>query len=233
MSIHIEAKTGDIAETVLMPGDPLRAKTVAEKFLENPVCYNNLRGMLGFTGLYKGKRVSIQGSGMGMPSMSIYANELFRDYGVKSIIRFGTAGALTDKLKIKDIVLAMTASTDSAINKNIFGGGDFCPPASFDLLEKAVDNALSMGLNVLVGNVLSTDCFYSDSSVTWKKWAEFGVLAVEMETNALYSLAAKYDANALSILTISDSLVTGEAIPMIDRQNTLENMAKLALETAV
>lgn len=232
MSIHIGAKENDIAKTVLMPGDPLRAKFIAENFLKDVHCYNEIRGMYGFTGTYKGKRVSVQGSGMGVPSISIYANELIESYGVKNLIRIGTCGSMQEHIKIRDVVLAMTASTDSNINKIRFHNMDYAPTASFDLLHRAHTIAGDKGLDVKVGNVLTSDTFYGDDPEAWKLWAKFGVMAVEMETAALYTLAAKYGVNALAILTVSDSLVTHELTSSEERQKTFMNMVEVALETA-
>jgi len=230
LSIHIGAQTGDVAETVLMPGDPLRAKFVAENFLTDVVCYNEVRGMYGFTGKYKDKRVSVQGSGMGIPSISIYANELISEYGVKNLIRIGTCGGMQEDIQIKDIILAMSASTDSSINKIRFKNMDFAPTASFDLLLKAYQRAAEKNVPVRVGNVLSTDTFYGDDPEAWKLWAKFGVLAVEMEAAALYTLASKYHVNALAILTVSDSLVTHELTTAAEREKTFLNMIELALD---
>ncbi|MCY6371667.1 purine-nucleoside phosphorylase [Clostridium ganghwense] len=232
MSVHIAAKEGEIAETILLPGDPLRAKFIAENFLEDAVCYNEVRGMYGFTGTYKGKRVSVQGTGMGIPSISIYANELIESYGVKNLIRIGTCGSIQKDVKIRDVVLAMSASTTSGINKVRFKGMDFAPTASFNLLKKAYDIAESKGVNVKAGNVLTSDLFYDDDPNSWKQWAKFGALAIEMETAGLYTLGAKYGVNTLSILTVSDSLVTGEATTSEERQNTFTKMMEIALELA-
>lgn len=233
MSIHIGAKQGEIAKTVLMPGDPLRAKFVAETFLEDVICYNEVRGMYGFTGTYKGKRISVQGSGMGIPSISIYANELVTEYGVENLIRIGTCGAMKEDINLKDVILAMSASTDSNINKIRFNNLDYAPTASFELLMKAYKAAVNENVPVRVGNVLSTDTFYGDDPEAWKLWANFGVLAVEMEATALYTLAAKYNVNALAILTVSDSLVTHELTTAEERQKNLLQMIKISLETAV
>lgn len=232
MSIHINANQGDIASTVLMPGDPLRAKFIAETFLENPVCYNEVRGMYGYTGFYKGKRISVQASGMGVPSISIYAHELITSYHVKNIIRIGTCGSLQEKVKIKDVVMAMAASHDSNINLQRFEGMSYAPTASFELLHKAYDVAQQLGIEVKVGNILTTDTFYHDDPAEWKRWANFGVLAVEMETVGLYTLAAKHGINALTILTVSDSLVTGEVTSAAERQTTFTQMMNIALEIA-
>jgi purine-nucleoside phosphorylase len=231
MSLHIGAQKGEIAETVLMPGDPLRAKHVAEKFLTDAKCHNQIRGMLGYTGYYKGKKVSIQGSGMGMPSMSIYVNELIREFDVKNIIRIGTSGSYKAHVKVKDIVIAMAACTNSAMNKLRFEGMDFAPIANFDLLMNAYNTAKKLGIDVHIGNVLTSDTFYEDKPDMYKKWADYGVLSVEMETSALYTLAAKYQINALSILTISDSLVTHEETTAEERQNSFDDMVKIALES--
>lgn len=231
MSTHIGAKKGEIAETVLLPGDPLRAKWIAETFLEDVVCYNNVRGMYGFTGTYKGKKVSVQGTGMGVPSISIYVNELIREYGVKNLIRVGTAGSYREDVKIRDVILAMSASTTSGMNKLRFNGADYAPTANFELLSNAAEAARKRGINVKGGNVLTADEFYSDNFEDYKKWAQFGVMCVEMETAALYTIAAKYNVKALSILTISDSLVTGEATTSEERQTTLKEMIEVALES--
>ena len=233
MSIHIGAKQGDIANTVLLPGDPLRAKFVAENFLENISCYNEVRGMLGFNGTYKGERISVQGTGMGIPSISIYVNELISEYGVQNLIRIGTCGAMQEDIRLKDVILAMSASTDSSLNKLRFNNMDFAPTANFSLLMKAYQNAVKINVPVKVGNILSTDTFYGDSPDEWKHWAKFGVLAVEMEAVALYTLAAKYKVNALAILTVSDSLITHELTTAEERQNTFRQMIEIALETAV
>ncbi|MGB9679913.1 MAG: purine-nucleoside phosphorylase [Thermoanaerobacteraceae bacterium] len=232
MSIHIGAKENDIAKTVLLPGDPLRAKFIAENFLEDVKCYNEVRGMYGYTGFYKGKRVSVQGTGMGVPSLSIYVNELITSYNVKNLIRVGTCGSFQKDIKLRDVILAMASSTDSAINKIRFNGMDFAPTASFKLLKKAYDVALENGIQPKVGNILTSDTFYHDDPDDWKLWAKFGVLAVEMETAGLYTLASKYNVDALTILTVSDSLVTNEATSSEERQKTFIDMVKIALETA-
>ncbi|MGZ0017485.1 purine-nucleoside phosphorylase [Yeosuana sp. AK3] len=232
MSVHIEAKKGDIAETILLPGDPLRAKWIAETFFESPICFNNIRGMLGFTGVYQGKRVSVMGTGMGVPSISIYAHELITDYGVKNLIRVGSAGSYQAHIKIRDIVLAMAASSNSGINELRFGGADFAPTANFELFEKAVAAAKSKQINVKAGNIFTSDEFYADDFESYKKWSKFGVLCVEMETAGLYTIAAKHNVRALSILTISDSLVTGERTSSSDRETTFKDMIEIALELA-
>jgi purine-nucleoside phosphorylase len=230
MSIHIGAKPGDIAPTVFLPGDPLRAKFIAETFLEEATCFNEVRGMLGFTGIYQGKRVSVMGTGMGVPSHSIYVNELISEYGIETLIRIGTCGALQPDLKLGDVVLAMAASTDSHINRLRFSGMDFAPTASFDLLLRAYESAKSGNATVRVGNILTSDTFYHDDPESWKMWAAFGVLVVEMETAGLYTLAAKYGVDALSILTVSDSLVSGTQTTSEQREKTFTQMVELALD---
>lgn len=232
MSIHIGAKEGDIASTVLLPGDPLRAKYIAENFLTDAICYNEVRGMYGYSGTYKGKRISIQGTGMGIPSISIYINELITNYGAKNLIRIGSCGSMQADIKIRDVILAMSASTDSNINKIRFYGMDYASTANFDLLKRAYDTALEKNIPIKVGSILTTDTFYNDDPNSWKHWANYGVLAVEMETAALYTLAAKYKVNALSILTVSDSLVTREETTSEERQKTFNQMVEVALELA-
>jgi purine-nucleoside phosphorylase len=232
MSVHIGAKAGDIADTILLPGDPLRAKYIAETFLENAVLYNEVRGMYGYTGTYKGKRISVQGTGMGVPSFSIYAQELIEQYGVKNLIRVGTAGALTQDIKVRDVVLAMSASTDSATNRKRFDNKlDYAPTASFDLLKKAYDTATERDMNVQVGPVFTSDLFYNDDKEWVQEFANYGLLAVEMETAALYTLAAKFGVKGLAILTISDHLLTGEETSSEERQLTFNQMIEMALET--
>lgn len=233
MSVHINAKQGEIAESILLPGDPLRAKYIAETFLENAACYNTVRGMLGFTGTYKGKRISVQGTGMGLPSISIYVNELIREYGVKNLIRVGSCGAIQKDIKVRDVILAMTSSTDSNINRNNFPGFDYAPCANFELLQKAYQVGLEQKMPLRVGNVLSADVFYRDSMEMVEKLGNYGVMAVEMETTALYTLAAKYDANALSILTVSDHIFTGEETTAEERQTTFNDMIVMALDALV
>ncbi|MFO6498835.1 MULTISPECIES: purine-nucleoside phosphorylase [Bacillus] len=232
MSVHIGAEKGQIAETVLLPGDPLRAKYIADTYLENVECYNQVRGMYGFTGTYKGKRVSVQGTGMGVPSISIYVNELIRSYDVKNLIRVGSCGAIKEDVKVRDVILAMTSSTDSQINRVAFGSIDFAPCANFELLKAAYDAAKERNIPVTAGNVFTADQFYNDDSQI-EKLAKHGVLAIEMETTALYTLAAKFGRNALSILTVSDHLVTGEETTAEERQTTFNDMILLALDTAL
>lgn len=232
MSIHIGAKEGQIAETILLPGDPLRAKFIAENFLENAECYNEVRGMYGFTGYYKGKRVSVQGTGMGIPSISIYVNELINSYGVKNLIRIGTCGAIKEDVKVRDVILAMSACTSSSTNRLVFNGMDYAATANFELLNKAYNFAKENGMDVRVGSVLTEDTFYHDDRDFYKIWAKYGVMAVEMETAALYTLAAKYGVNALSILTVSDHVVTGEETTAAERQTTFTKMMEIALSLA-
>lgn len=233
MSVHINAKKGDIAETILLPGDPMRAKWIAETFFTQPTCFNEVRGMLGYTGLYKGHRISVMGTGMGIPSITIYAHELIQEYNVKNLIRVGSAGAMQASIQLRDVVIAMAASTNSALNKNRFKGGDFAPTASFKLFLKAVEVAKLNQIPFSAGNVLSSDSFYTDDSNEWKKWAEFGVLCVEMEAAGLYTTCAKLGVNALCLLTISDSLVTGEITTSQERETTFKDMIKIALEVGV
>jgi len=230
LSIHIGAKKGDIAPSILLPGDPYRARFIAENLMEDAVCFNEVRGMLGFTGTYRGKSVSVMGTGMGVPSHSIYVNELISDYGVKTLIRVGTCGALQPNLELGDVVLAMASSTDSQVNRLRFSGMDYAPTASFELLLKAYQTATTRGATVRVGNILTSDTFYHDDPESWKLWAAFGVLVVEMETTGLYTLAAKYGVDALSILTVSDSLVTGAQTTSEERERTFTQMVELALE---
>ncbi|BCJ92922.1 purine-nucleoside phosphorylase [Anaerocolumna cellulosilytica] len=228
---HIAAKVGDFAKTVLMPGDPLRAKFVAETYLENAVLINPVRGINGYTGTYKGKPVSVMASGMGMPSIGIYSYELFHFYEVDNIIRIGTAGSMHPDLKIRDVAFGMGACTNSSYVNQFELPGTYAPVASYELLKKAVEVTEGMGVNYKVGNFLSSDNFYDDSQGTMK-WAKMGVLCVEMEAAALYMNAARAGKNALAICTISDSLVTGEATTAEERQNSFHNMMKIALEIA-
>lgn len=229
MSIHIEAEKGAVAERVLLPGDPLRAKFVAENFLTDSVCYNKVRNMFGFTGLYKGVKVSVQGTGMGMPSLSIYANELFNFYNVQKAIRIGTAGSLQKNVELRSVVLAQSACSDSAINVHRFGGLTFAPTADWDLLKKAYDAAVALKQKVSVGTIFSTDIFY-DEAEHWKLFAKYGALAVEMETAELYSLAAHYHRKALALFTVSDSMVTGETTSTHEREQTFTQMMQIALD---
>lgn len=232
MSIHIGADQGDIASTVLLPGDPLRAKHIAETYLKEVNCFNQVRGMYGYTGRYGDKTVSVMGSGMGIPSLSIYVHELVRDFGVKTLIRVGTSGALQPYLKMGDIVLAMTASTDSQINRLRFGGMDYAPAADFRLLLKAYNAARERGIDVHVGGIFSSDSFYRDDQDWWRVWSDYGLLAVEMETNGLYTVAAKHKVSALSIVTVSDSRMTKESASPLERERAFTPMAEIALAIA-
>lgn len=231
MSVHLEAKPGEIAESVLLPGDPMRAKWIAETFLKDPVCYNDLRAMHGFTGTFKGKRISVQGTGMGIPSALIYIHELINDYGVKNLIRVGSAGSYQPDINLRDIVLAMAASSTSGINNSRFINANYSPTANFELFMKAAQYAKVNDIPIKAGNVLSCDEFYEDDFDSYKKWAKFGVLCVEMEAAGLYTIAAKYDVKALTILTISDSLVTKEQIASDERESSFYKMIEIALNT--
>jgi purine-nucleoside phosphorylase len=232
MSTHINASKGDVAETVLLPGDPLRAKWIAETYLDEAVCYNQVRGMLGYTGFFNGKRVSVQGSGMGIPSAMIYYHELINMYGAKNLIRVGTAGSYQKEIGIRDVILAMSASTTSSINDQRFNGGHFAPTANFELFEKAQTFAKANNISIKAGNILTHDLYYEDDIEDYKKWADYGVLCVEMETAGLYTIAAKYKAKALAILTISDSLVTGIATSPEERESSFNDMVEIALNIA-
>lgn len=232
MSIHIGAKHGDIAERMLLPGDPLRAQFVAENFLEHAHCYTKIRGMYGFSGTYKGVPVSVQGTGMGQPSLSIYVHELFCDYGVQQAIRIGTAGALQKGIPLRSLIIALSASTDSGLNTVRFRGAHFAPTADWSLLKRAYDAAVQLGYNPLSGGIISSDIFY-DERETWKLWAQYGLLAVEMETAELYTLAARYKRQALALLTISDNMVTGEQTSAEERQTSFTAMVRTALEALI
>lgn len=229
MSTHIEAKSGEIAEQVLLPGDPMRAKWIAETFFDNPVLYNDVRGMYGYTGTYKGVPVSVQGTGMGIPSALIYCHELINFYGCTKLIRVGSAGSYQPDINIRDIVIAMAASSTNGMNNRRFANVDYSPTASFELFQKAILYAKDNDIPIKAGNVLSSDEFYEDDIDSYKQWADYGVLAVEMETSGLYTIAAKYKVDALSILTISDSLVTGEKMSADDRETSFSSMIDIAL----
>ena len=229
MSIHLGAKKGEIAPSVLLPGDPLRAKWIAETFFENPRLHNDVRGMLGYTGTYHGKPISVQGTGMGVPSALIYCHELIKDYGVQNLILVGTAGSYQAEVKIRDIVIAMAASSTNGINNTRFVNVDYSPTADFELFQKAILYANKHHIPIKAGNVLTSDEFYEDDKESYKHWANYGVLAVEMETSGLYTIAAKFKVRALSILTISDSLVTGEITRTEERESSFRKMIELAL----
>lgn len=232
MSTHIGAEPGQIAPTVLLPGDPLRAKWIAETFLDDVECYSEVRGMLGFTGTWQGQPVSVQGSGMGQPSMAIYVNELLREYDVSTIIRVGSCGALTEKVAVRDLVLATGACTDSSMNRIRFQGLDYAPVADFGLLRAAWDAASSLSVGVHAGLIVSSDSFYAPRPELTGAMVDYGVLAVEMEASALYTLCAQHDARALAICTVSDHIVTGEETTAQERQESFADMVQVALTAA-
>ena len=229
MSTHIAAKPGEIADTILLPGDPLRAKWIAETFLEDAQLYSSVRNMFGFTGFYEGRRISVQGTGMGAPSIGIYAHELFDEYGVQKAIRVGTSGGLAPT-KLRDVVIAMTASTDSNINRRDNNGLDFAPSANFELLEKAVVKAKELGIDFHVGGIASGDLFY-DNTDSLEQWKKLGILALEMETNQLYTLAAKFRRQALSIVTVSDMMDGSGHTSSEERETGFRAMVEIALAT--
>jgi purine-nucleoside phosphorylase len=234
MSTHIGAQPGDIAERVLMPGDPLRAKWIAETYLEGATCYSTVRNMFGFTGRYRGVDVSVQGSGMGMPSCSIYAHELINEYGVKTLIRVGSCGSLTESIKLRDVIAASGSSTDSAMNRMRFDGLiDYAPVADFFLLRAAVDAAAARGIEMHVGPIFAADAFYTDRPDLYDTLADYGVLAVEMESAALYTIASRHRARALTLLTVSDHLKTGEHTSAQEREQTFGQMVEIALDAAI
>lgn len=235
MSTHIAAAEGQIAPHVLMPGDPLRAKWIAETFLDDAECYSQVRGMLGYTGCYRGRRISVQGSGMGLPSLSIYVNELLSEYGVRSIIRVGSCGALTKDLALRDIVIASGACTDSSMNRIRFEGLDYAPVADFELLRAAHDAARARNLDAItkVGPLFSSDSFYSPRPELTTRMVDYGVLAVEMEASALYTLCAQYKARALAICTVSDHVVTGEQTTAEERERSFGDMVEIALDAVL
>jgi purine-nucleoside phosphorylase len=235
MSTHIGAEPGQIAPYVLLPGDPLRARWIAETFLEDATCYSEVRGMYGYTGTYRGERVSVQGSGMGLPSLSIYVTELFAEYDVRSVVRVGSCGALTEDLALRDLVIASGACTDSAMNRVRFEGLDYAPVADFDLLRAAHDAYTARDLQVAakVGLVFSGDTFYSPRPELTRRMADYGVLAVEMEASALYTLAAEFGRRALAVCTVSDHIVTGEQTTAQERQETFTDMVGIALDATL
>jgi purine-nucleoside phosphorylase len=234
MSTHIGAKPGEIAERVLMPGDPLRAKWIAETYLEDAKCYSTVRGMLGFTGRWSGVEVSVQGSGMGMPSASIYAHELLNEYGVKTLIRVGSCGALSEDLQLRDVLAASGSSTDSNMNRVRFDGLiDYAPVADFGLLRTSVEVAERRGIQMHVGPILAADAFYTDRPDLYDRLADYGVLAVEMESAALYTIAARFKARALTVLTVSDHIKTGAKTTAEERQQTFSQMVEIALDTII
>ncbi|CAH9053512.1 Purine nucleoside phosphorylase DeoD-type [Pseudoalteromonas holothuriae] len=228
---HISANSGDFAETVLMPGDPLRAQYIAEHFLEDARQVTGVRNMYGFTGTYNGKPVSIMGSGMGIPSMSIYARELIASYGVKNLIRIGTCGGISKDIKIRDVIFAQGASTDSNVNRARVRGYDFAAIADFGLLENGVNAARKLGIEAKVGNVFTTDTFYQADDTFYAQLDKLGIMAVDMETAGMYGVAAEYGAKAMALFTVSDHVITGEATPSDERQSTFNEMVKIALES--
>lgn len=230
---HINANLDEISKTVLMPGDPLRAKYIADSYLKNVKCFNTVRNMLGFTGTYKGNEISIMGSGMGMPSIGIYSYELYNFYSVESIIRIGSAGAISDRVRVRDIVIGMGASTNSNFSSQYNIPGIFAPIADYELLSKAVMTAEEKNIKTVVGNILSSDIFYNSDEASNDRWKSMGILAVEMETAALYMNAAKAGKKALGIFTISDHLYTGESLSSEERQVSFTEMMEIALETAI
>lgn len=232
MTIHIGAKPEQIAETVLMSGDPYRAKWAAETFLKDVELVNEVRGMLGFTGTWKGNRVTIQGSGMGMPSLSIYANELLKEYGAKTLIRIGSCGAMQKRVAVRDVIIAMTASTLSTPSRGFFKELNFAPCADWSLLRAAVNAAETKGTKTHVGGIYSSDVFYDERPDLNEQMVRHGILGVEMEAAELYTLAARYDARALAVLTVSDHLLTGDALPASDRESSFGEMVEIALEAA-
>ena len=230
---HINATPDQIAKTVLMPGDPLRAKFIAENFLENAVLFNNVRGIHGYTGTYKGHRISVMASGMGIPSIGIYSYELFNFFGVENIMRIGSAGAMQESIRVRDIVIGMGACTNSSYGEQFGLPGSFAPIASYKMMKTAIDVCDEIGATYHVGNLLSSDTFYSDDTEASAKWTKMGVLAVEMEAAGLYMNAARAGKNALAICTVSDHLITGEATSAEERQNSFTEMMRVALETAI
>lgn len=228
---HIAAKPGQFAETVLMPGDPLRAKFIADNFLENAECVTKVRNMLGFTGTYKGKRISVMGSGMGIPSISIYATELYKDFGVENIIRIGSCGAVRDDIKVRDVIVGMAASTDSNVNRQRFNHCDFAASADYGLLHKVVSTADKLNKPVHVGNVFTADLFYTPQPEMFATMENMGILAVEMEAAGLYGVAAEMGKKALAVFTVSDHIKTGEQTTADERESTFKDMMELTLES--
>jgi purine-nucleoside phosphorylase len=232
MSIHLGAQRGDIAPIVLLPGDPLRARFIAERFLTGTRCHNEVRAAYGYTGDYRGRRVSVQATGMGMPSAAIYVHELLAEHDVRVLLRVGTCGSIQPKIGLRELVLAASACTDSAMFRARFGGASFAPTADFELLRRASELAAARGVATHVGPVLTSDTFYADDPHWWERWAEHGVLAAEMETAAVYTLAARAGAKALSLLTVSDLVVTGEQSSSEERERSFEAMIGIALDVA-
>ena len=230
---HIEAGPNDFAKTVLLPGDPLRAKFIAENFLDDAKCVTRVRNMLGYTGTYKGQPISVMGSGMGIPSVSIYATELYKDYGVENIIRIGSCGAVRDDIKVKDIIVGMAASTDSNVNRMRMNQCDFAATANFDLLQKVANTADMLNQKIQVGNIFTADLFYTPQPEMFALMEKYGILAVEMEAAGLYGVAAEYGKKALCVLTVSDHIKTGESMSADERETTFKEMMKLTLESVL
>jgi purine-nucleoside phosphorylase len=228
---HIKAELGDFAETVLMPGDPLRAKFIAENFLDNAKCITQVRNMYGYTGTYKGKAISVMGSGMGVPSISIYATELYKDFGVENIIRIGSCGAVRDDIKIRDIIIGMAASTDSRVNRMRFNECDFAACADFGLLQKVANTAQKLNQEIHVGNIFTADLFYTPQPEMFSTMEKYGILAVEMEAAGLYGVAAEDGKKALTALTVSDHIKTGDQTTAEERETTFKDMMELTLES--
>lgn len=228
---HIAAENGDVAETVLMPGDPLRAKVIADTFLEDVVCFNTVRNMFGYTGTYKGKKISVMGSGMGIPSASIYATELYKDYGVENIIRIGSCGAVLPDVKVMDLVIGMGASTDSAVNRSRFAGYDLAAIADYGLLKNVVTAAEALNKPIRIGNIFSADLFYTPQPELFDTMIKLGILGVEMEAAGLYGVAAEYGKKALCVLTVSDHIKTGESLSAELRQTSFTDMMEVTLES--
>ena len=234
MSIHIGAPEGAVAPRVLLPGDPLRAKFIAENYLDNAQCYNQVRGMYGYTGKYRGFDISVQGTGMGMPSHAIYVHELIESYGAKCLIRVGSCGGMQESIRVRDVIMGISASTNSAMIPSQFRGMTFAPTADWELAREAAAAAKELGIELKVGNILSTDSFYNAEPDVWKLWAKYGVLGVEMEAAALYTEAARLGVKALCLLTVSDSLLDrSEDTTSEEREKTFTDMMELALETAI
>ncbi|SEK18836.1 purine-nucleoside phosphorylase [Carnobacterium iners] len=233
MSFHISAAEGQIADIVLLPGDPLRAKYIAETFLEDAVCYNTVRNMLGYTGTYKGRKVSVQGTGMGMPSAVLYIHELINEYGVKTLIRVGTCGAIQEDVHIRDVIIAQAAATDSSLIYKDLAPIYFPPIGNYGLISSAFDLAIEKDMNVHVGNIFSSDTFYNDTKDTMNSMTNLDVFGVDMETAGLYYLASKFHVRALSILTVSDHLITGEETTAEERQTSFGEMIEVALEAGI
>ena len=233
MSVHIGAPEGAIASRVLLPGDPLRAKFIAETYLEGAVRYNEVRGMYGYTGKYKGVDVSVQGTGMGMPSHAIYVHELINSYGAKILMRVGSCGSVRESVKVRDLVMALGASTNSSMPSRWMEGMNLAPTADWSLVRSADRCAEELGLELKAGNILSSDTFYDADPDAWKKWAAYGVLAIEMEAAALYTIAARFGVKALCLCTVSDNLATGEETTSEEREKTFTDMMELALETVI